>query len=422
MKSLYACENVRTVEYGARVNSPPMSSFRAPGFTEGTFGLECLLDELAVRLSIDPLELRRRNYASEVADAGRPYSANNLLECYRRIEPYWNRRLRRDVRDRPGCRRGRGLAGQIWYGGGGPPAYAWIRVGSDGRAVVVTATQDIGTGTRTGMAQVAAEELGLPLDWIRVELGDTGAGPYGSISAGSSTISSMGPAVRSAAADAKRQVLELAARTLDRTLSELDVREGRVVASDGESWSIGRACGLRDHAQILGTGARAANPAELEVRTFGVQLAEVMVDVETGEVQVDRVVAVHDVGRILNPLGARSQVEGGIIQAVGHTLSEQRLVDPQSGTVLTQTLDAYGLPTIADVPEIVCEFVDVPDVRLSALGAKGLGEPPVIPTAAAIANAIRDATGADVRSLPITRDVLLQALPREPSIAAGQPP
>ena len=148
----------------------------------------------------------------------------------------------------------------------------------------------------------------------------------------------------------------------------------------------------------------------MRVLTFGVQVAEVAVDVETGEVRVERIAAIHDVGRVINPLGASSQVEGGIIQGLGHTLSEQRLLDPETGVVLTQTLDAYKLPTIADVPEIVAELVDIPDEHLTNLGSKGLGEPPIIPTAAAIANAIRDATGADVRSLPITREEMLRAL------------
>jgi xanthine dehydrogenase YagR molybdenum-binding subunit len=132
--------------------------------------------------------------------------------------------------------------------------------------------------------------------------------------------------------------------------------------------------------------------------------------VETGEVRVDKIAAIHDVGRVINPLGASSQVEGGIIQGLGHTLSEERLIDPATGTILTQTLDAYKLPTIADVPEIVTDLVDEPDTHLTNLGSKGLGEPPIIPTAAAIANAIRDATGADVRSLPISREEMLRAL------------
>jgi xanthine dehydrogenase YagR molybdenum-binding subunit len=127
-------------------------------------------------------------------------------------------------------------------------------------------------------------------------------------------------------------------------------------------------------------------------------------------VRVEKIVAIHDVGRVINALGASSQVEGGIIQGLGHTLSEQRLVDPSTGRVLTQTLDAYKLPTIADVPEIVTDLVDVPDPHLTNLGSKGLGEPPIVPTAAAIANAIRDATGADIRSLPITREDMLRAL------------
>jgi CO/xanthine dehydrogenase Mo-binding subunit len=127
-------------------------------------------------------------------------------------------------------------------------------------------------------------------------------------------------------------------------------------------------------------------------------------------VRVERVAAAHDVGRIVNALGARSQVEGGIIQGIGHTLSEQRLLDPETGGVLTPTLDSYRMPTIADVPEIVCEFVDVPDEHLTNLGSKGLGEPPIVPLAAAVANAIRDATGADVHELPITREEMLRAL------------
>ena len=148
----------------------------------------------------------------------------------------------------------------------------------------------------------------------------------------------------------------------------------------------------------------------MQVLTFGVQVAEVAVDVETGEIRVERVAAIHDVGRVINPLSASSQVEGGIIQGIGHTLFEDRLLDPGSGITLNQTLDAYKLPTIADVPEIVTDLLDIPDEHLTNLGSKGLGEPPIVPTAAAIANAIRDATGADVRSLPITREEMLRAL------------
>ncbi|HKR62907.1 MAG TPA: molybdopterin cofactor-binding domain-containing protein, partial [Thermoanaerobaculia bacterium] len=410
MKMLYACENVETIEYGAKLNTPPMAAFRAPGFVEGTFGLECILDELAAKLDMDPLELRRVNHADADPVSSIPYSSKNLMECYRRAEPQWERR--HDIRARSDAqwKRGVGMASQIWYGAGGPPSYAWVRVGGDGRAVVVTAMQDIGTGTRTAMQQIAAEELGLPLELVDVQLGDSARGPYAVISGGSSTVPSMGPAVRAAAGDAKRQILEIASQRFHREERVLDLKNGYIVSSDGTSWPLTEITGLLEDAQILGKGARGPNPTGMRVLTYGVQVAEVAVDVETGEVLVERIYTVHDVGRVINPLGAQSQIEGGVIQGIGHTLSEQRLIDPETGYVLTQTLDAYKLPTHADVPEIVAELVDVPDEHLTNLGSKGLGEPPIIPTAAAIANAIRDATGADVRSLPITREEMLRAL------------
>jgi CO/xanthine dehydrogenase Mo-binding subunit len=410
MKMLYACENVRTVQYPAKLNLPPMAAFRAPGFVEGTFALECLLDEVAAKLDMDPLELRRRNYASSDRVDDRPFSSKNLEECYRRAEPHWAKHDEVRARSSGPWKHGIGLASQIWYGGGGPPSYAWIRLGADGRAQVVTAMQDIGTGTRTAMAQIASEELGIPLEHVRVSLGDSARGPFASISAGSSTIPSMGPAVRSAAADVKRELIELAAQRFHLEERVLDIRNGNIVSTDGSSWPLTEITGLLEDGQILGKGSRGPNPTGMQVLTFGVQVAEVAVDVETGEVRVDKIVAIHDVGRVINTLGASSQVEGGIIQGIGHTLSEERITDPATGSILTRTLDAYKMPTIADVPEIVTELVDIPDLHLTNLGSKGLGEPPIIPTAAAIANAIRDATGADVRSLPITREEMLRAL------------
>ena len=392
MHLLYACPNVKSTTHPAKLNTPPMKAFRAPGFVEGTFGLEGLLDELAAKLDLDPMELRRRNYTEHDPSDERPFSGKNLLECYRRAAPHWERRHEVRSRSTDVVKRGIGMASQIWYGGGGPPSYAWIRVGSDGRATVVTAMQDIGTGTKTAMAQIAAEELGIPLEHVTVSAGDSARGPYAAISAGSSTTPSMGPAVRAAAADARRQIEEIAEQRGDPTMPLEDV------------------VALLEDGQILGKGARGPNPTGMQVLTFGVQVAEVAVDVETGEIWVERIAAVHDVGRVINPLGASSQIEGGIIQGIGHTLSEQRLHDPRTGEILTTSFESYRLPTIADVPEIVSELVDVPDEHLTNLGSKGLGEPPIVPTAAAIANAIRDATGADVRQLPITREEMLRAL------------
>jgi CO/xanthine dehydrogenase Mo-binding subunit len=409
MQMLYACDNVRTVRHGAKINMPPMKAFRAPGFVEGTFGLECLIDELAAKLELDPLELRRKNHANE--NDGTPYSSKDLLECYTLAQKHWERRDEVRARSTGTWKHGVGMASQIWYGGGGPPSYAWTRVGSDGHITVVTAMQDIGTGTRTAMAQIAAEELGVSLDVVDVVLGDSARGPYATLSAGSSTTPSVGPAVRAAAADAKRQIIEIAAQRYDVEERVLDIKDGVVVSADGNvSTRLESLLEILGNSQILGKGGRGPNPAGMSVLTFGVQVVEVAVDVETGEVRVERVAAAHDVGRIINPLGARSQVEGGIIQGVGHTLSEQRLHDPETGRILTTSLDAYRMPTIADIPEIVCEFVDKPDAHLTNLGSKGIGEPPIIPLAAAVANAIRDATGADVHELPITREEMLRAL------------
>jgi xanthine dehydrogenase YagR molybdenum-binding subunit len=410
MEKLYDCANVRTRTSAAKLNLPPMKPFRAPGFVEGTFGLECLLDELARKLELDPLELRRRNHAACDPGDSKPFSDKNLLECYRRAEPHWQRRHEVRARSTETVKRGVGLASQIWWGGGGPPSYAWLRLGSDGRATVVTAGQDVGTGSKTALAQIAAEELGIPLAHVTFAVGDTERGPYATLSAGSSTLPSMGPAVRAAAADVREQVLELAAQRYEAEVGQLRLAGEAIVLPDGTRHPLVELVGALANGQILGSGSRGPNPAGMQVYTFGVQIAEVAVDVETAEVTVERIVAIHDVGRVINPLGASSQIEGGIIQGIGHTLSEQRLTDPDSGRILTRTLDSYRMPTIADVPEIVSELLDIPDPHLTNLGSKGLGEPPIIPVAAAIANAIRDATGADVRSLPITRAELLAAL------------
>ena len=286
---LYACENVRTLTYGAKLNTPPMAAFRAPGFVEGTFGLECLLDELAAKLDLDPLELRRRNHADNDLADGRPFSSKNLMECYGRAEQHWERRTRcaRARRDR--WKRGVGLASQIWYGGGGPPSYAWVRVGSDGRAVVITAMQDIGTGTRTAMAQIAAEELGLPLERVELRARRLGARPV-RLDLGrlvDDALDGPGGARRRRRRERGRSSRSPRSAT---TLEErvLSLKDGKIVSADGGSWPLEEVIGLLEDAQILGKGARGPNPTGMRVLTFGVQVAEVAVDVETGEVRVER--------------------------------------------------------------------------------------------------------------------------------------
>lgn len=415
-REMYRCPNVRTEVRAAFTNTGPTTAFRAPGYVEGAFPLESLLDELAGRLGIDPLELRRRNYADEDPVSGRPYSAKHLDECYR---------LGAERIGWPGPggavetsgtkRRALGVASQVWGGGGGPPAYAVVQLNSDGTAELILGGQDIGTGTKTALAMIAAEELEIGLDQLTVRLGDSAAGPYAPVSAGSMTVPSLGPAVRKAAVEAKRELREIAAGLLDVKPDEVEVRNGevRVRGRPDRRLTFAEITGRIGHFTIVGRGSRGMNPDGLVMRTFGAQFAEVEVDVATGEARVLRVVSVHDFGRVVNPLGAASQVEGGVVQGVGYALTEERVIDEASGIVLNPNLEDYKVPSALDVPRIEFVAIDRPDERANAVGAKGLGEPPLIPTAPAIANAIARAIGVRFLELPITRDRILDALAKK---------
>jgi xanthine dehydrogenase YagR molybdenum-binding subunit len=310
-------------------------------------------------------------------------------------------------------RRGIGLAGHNWMGGAGhPPGYAWVKLNSDGSADVVTGTQDIGSGTRTGLAQVAAEELGLPLERVNLLLGDTANGPYAPVSAGSATQATIGPAVRAAAAEAKRELLAAAAQLLEEPVDRLSVRDGAIWVADEREPAArleditGR---IAPH-MILGQGARGPNPKDKAVRTFGVQCAEVEVDTETGEVRVLRVATANDCGRVINPTLVDSQVLGGVVQGLGFALSEERIVDQHSGIVLNANLEEYKVLTVADVPHIEHAMLDLPDPAANPTGAKGIGEPPIVPTGPAVANAVFDAVGVRLRHGPLTRKRVLAAL------------
>jgi xanthine dehydrogenase YagR molybdenum-binding subunit len=304
------------------------------------------------------------------------------------------------------------MASQLWGGSGWPPAYATVHLNPDGTAVLRCGTQDIGTGTRTVLAQIVAEELGLELDAVRVELGDTNS-QYAPISAGSLTVASVGPAVRLAARDARLQLLDAASGLLEVGPTELRVERGAIV-SKGRRTPLGEVLGQVDNYTVIGKGARFPNPEGVALKTFGAHFAQVEVDVRTGEVFVEHVVAVHDIGRVINPLTAASQVEGGVIQGLGFVLSEERIVDRPTGRVLNGNLESYKVPTIRDVPRITVRFIDDPDTKANNIGAKGLGEPPIIPLPAAVANAVANAIGVRVRTAPITRQRVLEALELRP--------
>ena len=219
------------------------------------------------------------------------------------------------------------------------------------------------------------------------------------------------PAVRSAAGKVRRILLGLAADVLEIAAADLTIENGRIRSRDGAlDVDVVEVTGKLGNATIDGTGARGPNPDGFRVNTFGCQIAQVAVDPGTGVVTVERVVAVHDVGRIVNPLTASSQVEGGVIQGLGYALSEELVVDPTTGMPVNGHLDDYKVPTIADVPEILVDFPNVSDPNLPNLGAKGLGEPPIVPTAAAVANAFAHATGCRAAALPLTPARVLETL------------
>ncbi len=417
-KELYQCQNVRTVGEPVRTNLGTFASFRAPGVVEGMTGLEIAMDRLAEALGMDPLELRRKNFAPRYQVLDRPYAAKTLLEAYRlgaeRIG--WETRdaeERRYPRGRASTvRRGVGMAGQIWGGDGGPPAQAIAKLLPDGTAVILTGTQDIGTGTRTVLAQIAAEELGLPLEHVRVELGDTEFGIYSPPSGGSMTLASVGPAVRMAAVEARKELLEVIGHLSEAPTDALELRDGEVYSREtGKSMgSVGSFLEQLDGHEITARGMRGPNADDVTLRTFGAQFAEVEVDIGTGAVRVLRIVAAHDCGRIVNPLTYSSQIEGGIIQGLGMALMEQRVVDPRMGTVLNPSLENYKVPTIRDIPDIEIIMVGEPNTRANTLGALGAGEPPIIPTPGAIANAVAHAIGRPVDALPLTPDRVLDLL------------
>jgi CO/xanthine dehydrogenase Mo-binding subunit len=433
----YRCPNVKTRQTAAYINAGPAVAFRAPGYVEGAFGLESAMDELARALEMDPLALRLKNYSTTDQKEGKPYSSpDGLRRCYEAVAERFGWRADRISCPEPGGprpdgqkRRGVGFAGHDWIGGAGhPPGYAWVKLNADGTADVVAGTHDIGTGSRTGLLQVAAEELGLPFEKLALHLGDTAYGPYAPVSSGSATQATIGPAIQAAAADAKRQLFEAAAPMLEVAPHDLELRDGtvRVKGQTGRRVPVSDVLGKIQPYMIQGRGSRGPNPSDKTIHTFGAQAVEVEVDVETGEVTILRVAAAHDCGRIVNPLMVDSQVVGGVTQGIGFALTEERLVDMGRGVVVNANLENYLVPTVLDVPQIVNVRVDLPDLVANPTGAKGIGEPPLVPTAPAIANAVFDAIGVRIRQTPLSRQRVLTALaeqaltPRPPRPRQGE--
>jgi xanthine dehydrogenase YagR molybdenum-binding subunit len=408
----YGCPNVQISTEVVRVNLGTTIATRPPsGPANDT--LEMALDELSYTVGMDPIQLRLRNYIAEAGtEDGPPLRHRYLRECYALgAERFgWPRR-----RPEPGSMR----RGEVMVGWGMAGAYhmyhpgaaeARVRITPDGRAVVGSGTQDIGTGTYTIMSQIAAEALGMPVKAVRFQLGDTSL-PAAPSSSGSATAVTVGVTVRAAGHAARDKVIRLAAADPHSPLygtapDRVGVEDGRLFVMDkrrrGETY---QQVLTRHGGPVEATGSADSRGPGV---SYGAVFAEVNVSTVTGEVRATRLVCAVDVGRVLNAKTARSQAIGGVIWGLGMALTEHTIVDRRFGRVLTANLASYLVPVEADVPDIDVVFVDKPDPQANPLGARGMGEVTATGAAAAIANAVYHATGHRIRDLPITPDKLLR--------------
>ena len=385
-RMLYDVKNVQTSQRLVRLNLGTPTFNRGPGESSGTFGLESALDELAVALRIDPIDLRLKNYAERDPERGRPFSSKSLRECYARAAERfgWTRRnpMPRSMRD------GEMLIGlgmsTATYPAKRMPASAVARLMPDGTVRVQAATHELGTGTYTVMTQLAASALGIPRRRVQFELGDTDY-PENPISAGSMTAASTGPAVDAAARALRDRIVALGSDPADlESCQSLVARHGPLDAH--------------------GNARPGGEQQQYSMHAFGSVFVEVCVDPDLGEIRVARVVGAYGVGRVLNAKTARSQLAGGIVYGVAMALHEQTAIDPRTGRYVNADLSEYLVPVNADVGPIDIILLDEDDPHVDPIGVKGIGEIGTTGVAAAIANAVYHATGVRVRDLPVTLD------------------
>jgi xanthine dehydrogenase YagR molybdenum-binding subunit len=414
---LYACDNLETLYRLARLNVNTPTPMRGPGHVSGLFALECAMDELAVQLELDPIELRLRNHAEQDAYERMPYSSKSLKACYQAgAERFgWDRRnpQPRSMRENDQLV-GYGMAG-VTYPARRSPASASARILPDGTAVVRSATSDIGPGTYTSMTQVAAEALGLPIERVRFELGDSDL-PKAPVHGGSMTMASVGPAVHEACLEVRRQVLKLAREDGNSPIhgageDAVGFAEGRIFLqsepSAGESFTEILERHRLDGVEATGKAAPGDEASRFAMHSFGALFAEVRVDPDFGTVRVKRLVGAYGIGRVINPKIAHSQCIGGMVGGIGMALLEETRLDPRLGRVTNANLAEYLVPVHADVEQLEAIFVEEDDPHVNPLGAKGVAEIAICGVAPAIANAVYHATGRRVRELPITPERLL---------------
>ena len=428
---------VREITYKvAKLNLGAPTYMRAPGKTPGTFALESAMDELAYEMKIDPIELRTINHATNDPLNNTPYSSEYLLECYKiGAEKFgWSNRKREPRNTRDGKYLvGYGMASAT-YPGVRLAATARVQMLANGDVKVLTATADLGTGTYTVVAQTAADALGVPLEKIKVEIGDTNL-PPAPLAVGSMTVASVNPAVMAAGEMLRKDLMELAvadkqSKLNGRRAEEIAFANGKFFVSGDSGKSDSYADIMRRSGKTMmeacattkpETGPPATAPCmvvpaaaeenkddkKYSFYSFGAQFAEVRVDEDLGIVRVKRFTSVQDVGRIMNEKTARSQIIGGVIMGIGAALMEITEHDKRWANPVTRTLADYHVPANLDVPVIDVYFINKPDPHISPMGARGAGEIGIVGVAAAIANAVFNATGKRIRELPITLDKLL---------------
>jgi CO/xanthine dehydrogenase Mo-binding subunit len=409
IRDLYLCPNLRTEGTDVYVNASHSWPFRAPCHPQATFASEQMMDQLAEAIGMDPVELRLKNiptYAQDI-EGNPPYTTTGLKECIADGAKAfgWKDARRGAERTRNGhIRRGVGMAA-----GSFEMAFIWgpttpiIKLCADGTVNLNIGSVDLGTGTKTALSMVIAEELGIKPEFVQIEHADTATTGVAQVSAGSRTIPTDTPAVREAAIKIKQQLLDMAAKDLKVDVSELVVQGGQVVSTRDRSKKVKFTdiSGLKAQQVIVGVAHAGANPAGKRVKPFCAHFCEVEVDMKTMEVKILRYVAAHDSGRVIYRVGYDAQVFGGVVQGIGHVMTEARILDRQTGKLLGNNMHDYKVPTIKDVPtDMACIPIDKNDT-FSSTGAKGLGEPPKVPPPAALANAIYHATGIRFTKTPI---------------------
>ncbi len=415
---LYKCPNVLISESGFYTNAGRARAFRAPGFPPGNWPLEQMMDMLAERLGMDPMDLRLKNFTDFSQTRNMPYTSSGLKECLiEGARQFGWKEARAAAKSSGHLKRGVGVAAGMWQGGSGSPPYtAEIRLFVDGSVTVKTGAMDIGTGTKTCACMVAAEELGIPLENVRIENADTSVTPYAQLSGGSMTLPGLIPAVRKGAWLVKRQILSWASESLGVGAEDLELKGNAVISRGNPDKKKGvdelmRAHGVMD---VIGIGNRDPNPAKKAIMPFAAHFAEVEVNTKTGEIKVLRLLGANESGRVINRKTFDNQVYGGMTQALGFGLIEKRVLDRQTGKMCNANLHDYKVPTALDVPvdhQVVA--IDPKDAECNIVGCKGSGEPAHVPTASAIANAIYNAIGVRPTHGPIEPKTILELLSKK---------